>query len=216
MARAPSHPRDPERGLGAKAGPHAPTSSQYLRDLAVMRLGEASQPSGSVAGMISNGGQSSLAAPESSSSKSEPSQPLVPFSPAELDDGTIILEGEIALRRILSVENCYPDWRAIGLAVLVGRRICMREAQVKRPHGIKYCRLFRAWLSEHHFDEITETTRKCACLIAKPLGTSVSAVKPEKGNVRIGSWSCENVETRDVNARRRLPSVGTIPFRLRM
>jgi hypothetical protein len=147
----------PREILGAKIHPNAPSSTQYLKDLAAMREGQAPKPpdTAAIAGMFCKGSSAGVIP--------DPNQPIR----EELDDSEIILEGEVALQRILSAKDCYPDWRAIGLAVLAGRRICMREAGVERPHGIKYSRRFNEWLSKHHFDEITQTTRKCSCLIAE-------------------------------------------------
>jgi hypothetical protein len=53
----------------------------------------------------------------------------------------------------------WEDWKAVGAALLVGRREAMREAQTNEPAGKAYSKAFSDWLKAHHFDDIDKSDR---------------------------------------------------------
>jgi hypothetical protein len=76
----------------------APSSAQYLKDLAAKRAGPAELRPTDIGSMISNGGQPPPAALAHNEPPREPTPPLILNSPFQLDDGAVVFEGELGAR----------------------------------------------------------------------------------------------------------------------
>src|SRR5467141_2633382 len=82
------------------------------------------------------------------------------------NDRAIIADGKAAWNRIKRSKS-FEDWLAIGAALIVGRKLCMREAGVDIPHGWHYSRIHKEWLEKTGFCEIHRAMRIGAMLCAK-------------------------------------------------
>jgi hypothetical protein len=153
----------PREVLGAKAGKDAPSTAEYLRNLAAMHAGTPPDtPPSLVQAVQRKGGGAPLTPAEP---RSQPDQALVPTE-TELDDGAVILEGELAAAR-LKKSIAMADWIAVGRALLVLRRQATQEAGAYK--GRKYSQANSALLYKHGFQWITKSSRQCAMLVTENL-----------------------------------------------
>jgi hypothetical protein len=60
----------------------------------------------------------------------------------------------------------YESWKAIAVAVGIGRQCSLRLANVNRPFGAKYARAFNAWLDENGFREMPYNLRVACCRLS--------------------------------------------------
>jgi hypothetical protein len=66
------------------------------------------------------------------------------------------------------VHRCtsFENWKAISLAVSVGRQAAMSEAKVNGPRGARYARIFNGWLNDHGFASMSFHLRTACCAFA--------------------------------------------------
>jgi hypothetical protein len=140
----------PREILGSKVRADEPSSTEYLRNLAAKRAGQALKPPdiASIASMISKGGSTSLAP-----------KPDNKLSPKELDDTAIVLAGQVAWMAEQK-SSAKENWFAIGAALLVGSKLCQ---QMKG----RYQSNFHDWLEENNFQGIDRETRRTAIKCAQ-------------------------------------------------
>jgi hypothetical protein len=88
--------------------------------------------------------------------------PNIVFDPI---DATEIENGREAWRRI-KIDSTWKDWVLLGKALNLGRRECVRAAQMNRANGSGYNSIFSQWLQENGLSDIDKSarTRLFACL----------------------------------------------------
>jgi hypothetical protein len=86
-----------------------------------------------------------------------------------MSDKATIAAGKVAWRNIRKTST-FDAWLTIGVALLVGRRVCMEKAGTTRPYGSRYIRAFSAWMTEHGFHEIVKPSRTAAMQCAENAG----------------------------------------------
>lgn len=101
-----------------------------------------------------------------------------------MSDTAVIDQGREAWKRIRSQERLsWSDWIVVGKALLVGRAICMKAAQVNEPRGGRYNYVANTWLRENGFDDISAQERHRACRIIENLDEVTrwrNSLPPEK------------------------------------
>jgi hypothetical protein len=60
----------------------------------------------------------------------------------------------------------FQNWKAIALAVSVGRQAAMSEAKVNGPRGARYARIFNGWLDANGFAAMSFHVRTACCAFA--------------------------------------------------
>ena len=68
-------------------------------------------------------------------------------------------EGRAAWRNLRLFDKTWNNWTAVGVALVIGRTECMREAGVNEPRGRGYNKLFSRWLRMQGFAEIDAAAR---------------------------------------------------------
>jgi hypothetical protein len=114
--------------------------------------------------MISKGGPPPPAALAHHEPPPEPARHPTPHCPAQPDDGAVVLEGELAWKRLRAAPTM-ADWVAVGKALLVLRKQAVAEAGAYK--GIKYSKCNAALLDKHGFREISKSARQCAMLMVE-------------------------------------------------
>ncbi len=79
-----------------------------------------------------------------------------------------IRAGRNAREALHRAEN-FQSWRAIGLALLVGRDHALRVSGAARPIGRSYARAFATWAKAHGFGDMRKSTRSAALELAEHL-----------------------------------------------
>jgi hypothetical protein len=143
----------------------APSCAQYLTDLAAMGAGQPAElrPT-DIGSTISNGGRPPPAALAHHEPTRELARPPTPHCPAQLDDGALVLAGELAWKRLRAAPTM-SDWVAVGKALLVLRKQAVAEAGAY--NGIRYSKRNAALLDKHGFREISKSARQCAMLMVE-------------------------------------------------
>jgi hypothetical protein len=80
----------------------------------------------------------------------------------DLDD---IALGRQAWQKI-SKATTFTAWKAIAIAVSIGRQHALRLASCNAPHGARYSRAFNAWLDQNGFSSMPYGTRAACCKLA--------------------------------------------------
>jgi hypothetical protein len=79
-------------------------------------------------------------------------------------------QDEIALGREawakISQTTTFAAWKAIAVALALGRAHALRLAGANRPYGAKYARAFNGWLDENGFRSMSYGTRAACCKLA--------------------------------------------------
>jgi hypothetical protein len=88
-----------------------------------------------------------------------------------------VQEGQAAWKR-LKRSNSIRDWILCGRALLVGRRVAMEQAGVRKPEGGKYAKHFGRWIRANGFADVADSARNRAMQIASK-ETSVMGVIPK-------------------------------------
>ena len=70
-------------------------------------------------------------------------------------------------QRIAREQGHVEDWRAVGEALMVGRRCAMRALQIQEPRGKGYNDLFGRW-RKLHFPEMSPVTCSNLLFLAEP------------------------------------------------
>lgn len=79
---------------------------------------------------------------------------------------SIIEEGRAAWCRVKQATSL-DDYIAIGKALLVGRRLCMKSVNAFEPRGVLYVKANRKWLEENGFYDMPKAARACCMLLAE-------------------------------------------------
>jgi hypothetical protein len=102
-------------------------------------------------------------------------------------DSALVRAGQSAWNRVRnSAALSFKDWQAIGRAIRVGRRVCMKATNSKKPQGRRYSDAMSVWLKERGLDEIGEPTRCEALRMVEDLAISECRdTLPEHERVRL-------------------------------
>jgi hypothetical protein len=65
----------------------------------------------------------------------------------------------------------FEAWKAISLAVVIGRQHALRSAGINHPHGTRYSRAYIAWLNENGFASLPFGLRASCCKLADNMTT---------------------------------------------
>jgi hypothetical protein len=76
-----------------------------------------------------------------------------------------VSEGREAWAKINRATS-FASWKAIALAVAIGRQSALREANSNKPFGKKYAAAINRWLDEHGFREMSCGIRSACCVLA--------------------------------------------------
>jgi hypothetical protein len=79
-----------------------------------------------------------------------------------------IAEGRAAWAKVHS-STSFEAWKAIAVALAIGRQHSLRLAKVNAPHGARYSRALNAWLSENGFSTMAYGLRAKCCKLADNL-----------------------------------------------
>lgn len=87
-----------------------------------------------------------------------------------MNDTAVIEQGREAWQRIRSQDRMtWDDWIAVGRALVVGRVVCMKAAQVNEPKGGRYNHITARWLAENGFSDVCAQERYRVCKIVENL-----------------------------------------------
>jgi hypothetical protein len=88
-------------------------------------------------------------------------------------DSALIRAGQAAWSRVRNAASLsFKDWHAIGRAIRIGRRLCMKATHSEKPQGRRHSDAMSAWLVQSGFDEIPEATRCEAVKLVEDLAIS--------------------------------------------
>ena len=62
------------------------------------------------------------------------------------------MQGRIAWARLRNGSKSWEDWKLVGVALMEGRAIAMRNAGATSPAGRGYSDAFNEWLTDNRFD----------------------------------------------------------------
>ena len=117
-----------------------------------------------------------------------PAKQVAPTSTRiDLVDSALVRAGRIAWKRIRdAAPSTFEDWHAIGPAIRVGRRLCMKATHSKKPQGRRYSDAMSVWLRENGLDDVGEPTRCEAVKLVEDLAISEwRDTLPEHERVRL-------------------------------
>jgi hypothetical protein len=115
-----------------------------------------------------------------------PATEIVPRTcEADLSDGVILLEGELAAQR-LKKSTTAQDWIAVGKALNVLSQQAMAETHMHKPRGIKYVTNFGDKITKHGFRWITKSSRTRAMYWARNLVAVEEWLKTLDDEQRLG------------------------------
>jgi hypothetical protein len=78
-----------------------------------------------------------------------------------VSDDAQIAEGKAAWARIRErSKSTFSDWIEIGRMLIIGRSLCMKQANCNKPYGPSYQRFMRLWLEENDLQEIDSHERR--------------------------------------------------------
>jgi hypothetical protein len=72
----------------------------------------------------------------------------------------------------------YNDWMQVAEALEIGQRECMRLAEIDRPQGSRYRKIFGEWLRQYQFDDMDK-------------GDRLRALKILANRAKIEKWRAE-------------------------
>jgi hypothetical protein len=110
-------------------------------------------------------------------------------------DASTITAGMNAWGRLRREGARLTDWRLIGAALLVGRRLSMQAVNTRKPRGVKYVIHNSQWLDANGFAEITRSSRQAAMLLAEnwiAFSTWLKTQSPERRtrlNHSVAAWN---------------------------
>jgi hypothetical protein len=96
-------------------------------------------------------------------------------TPTRIDpvDSALIRAGQAAWSRVRNAASLsFKDWHAIGRAIRIGRRLCVKAAHSEKPQGRRYSDAMSAWLVQSGFDENPEPTRREAVKLVEDIAIS--------------------------------------------
>jgi hypothetical protein len=79
-------------------------------------------------------------------------------SPVHEPEAAAIRDGQQAWRR-LKDNPTWKDWKAVGVAHVIGRTTAMRYAHTNKPKGRGYCAALSAWARKHGFADLDSGDR---------------------------------------------------------
>jgi hypothetical protein len=78
-----------------------------------------------------------------------------------MSDAAQIADGKAAWQRIRGrSKSTFSDWIEIGRMLIIGRSLCMKQANCNKPYGRGYQRFMRQWLDENGLQEIDSHERR--------------------------------------------------------
>lgn len=87
-----------------------------------------------------------------------------------MSESEVVSQGRAAWARLRAQERLtWDDWIAVGKALLVGRAICMKAAQVNLPKGGRYNHIAARWLADNGLNDISAQERHRICRIIENL-----------------------------------------------
>ncbi len=78
----------------------------------------------------------------------------------------VVKEG-LARWQTIAEANSFEAWKAIGRALLIGKRHVMKTTGANAAWGSRYSKAFGSWMIEHHFDSMPAGTRSNAITLAE-------------------------------------------------
>lgn len=85
---------------------------------------------------------------------------------ARVAERKAVRAGRDAWEKIAEVET-FPNWLAIGKALLIGRNHAMKATGANAPMGQTYCKAFSEWVKQHGFSRMQKSTRSVAIELAE-------------------------------------------------
>jgi hypothetical protein len=77
----------------------------------------------------------------------------------KVTDTETIAAGQAAWQRLRG-NATWEDWRAVGLALHIGREHALRVAKADKPFGQIYVRKFAVWLRQNELDGINKAVQR--------------------------------------------------------